>query len=481
MEKNKGSITIFSLLALLLITAALFALLEATRIQELRRFTLLQSENAMESAFSNYDLYLWEEYHLLGCDREELEEILQKAANGKEGEGVNLLTFRLKNYEMVGDTRITDGGGNIFIQSVSSYMKSNLLYESTKELYNQYEVVKDLLNTSQVDEKQIEEALEEIDSAVQNANPVSIGTSAKKEGEKQLDVSKLLTEAKKWKEYGVLELVIEDTSTVSSAASDFSNGLLVRELKCGKNSSEDEINWLDRILLQQYLLSYMSNFLEQYSERALTYEVEYLLGGKSSDKENLQLVVSKILAIREAANFLYLISDPIKNQEAEGLATSIGGVSLNPAIIKVIKVGILTAWALAESILDVRALLEGKRIPLLKSQETWTIELENIMNITKEFSTAKDSALGLNYENYLGILLLFENENHLAMYAMSAQEATLRKKAGSESFEMDRLVIQADAEICYSYTPVFPFMNVLDIERSWKYEIPTYIEYGYYD
>ena len=42
MKREKGSITLFSLISLLLITAALFALLEGTRLQEMYRFADLQ-------------------------------------------------------------------------------------------------------------------------------------------------------------------------------------------------------------------------------------------------------------------------------------------------------------------------------------------------------------------------------------------------------------------------------------------------------
>lgn len=478
--KNRGSITIFSMISLLLITAALFALLEGTRLQEIRRFSKLQTENALESVFANYNLTLWESYHLLSADANAMEEILQESANGRTGEGgLNLLSFQVKNCEIEEYTLLTDGQGTVFIKSVSTYMKENLLYETAKEIYNQYESIKNLLNTSEVDWSNVDEALKEIESVEESTAPVSVGTSGQKEEVVQTDVKALLEAVKKWKENGILELVIEDTSKLSTAKCDFSNDLFTRQLKTGRGYVQEEVDWLDRILLQQYLLTYMSNYRDTQSGRALSYEAEYLLGGKSSDKENLQTVTAKLLAIREAANFLYLVSDPIKSQQAATMATMLGGPSLNPAIIEVIKIGLLTAWAFAESILDVRALLEGKKIPLLKSEETWTVELENIGSLTQEFTSAKESTWGIDYETYLGILLLFEEDESLAMHAMNAQEATIRK-AGNPSFEMDRCITQASARVCYSYKPVFPFLQVLDAEQRWKYEILTYFNYGYY-
>lgn len=480
MKREKGSITIFSMLALLLITAALFALLEGTRYQEIRRFAGLQTESALESVFANYNSCLWEKYHILGADFNQMDEILQKCADGRvESSNLNLLSFHANDCEITDYTLLTDNQGMVFIQSVSTYMKDNILYETAKEIYNQYDAIKNLLNASDVDLSNIEDALEEIEVATLNQEAISVGTSRKSQNLSAQDIGSILEEVQRWQEYGILELVIKDTSEISEAEYDFSNGILERELNTGKNSIKEEVNWIDKILLQQYLLTYMSNYREAEDGRALSYETEYLLGNKSSDKENLQIVVSKLLTIREAANFLYLVSNPSKNQQAELLATMIGGTTLSPVIIEVIKIGILTAWAFAESVLDVRALLEGKKISLMKSDDSWTVEFENLGSVTQEFVSAKESTWGLSYENYLGILLLFEEEEGLAMYAMNAQEATIRKTEG-DSFGMDYLVAQASAKISYSYKPIFPFLQVIDAEKRWEYQVTTNTSYGYY-
>lgn len=479
MRKDKGSITIFSLIALLLVTAAVFALLEGVRYQEIRRFADLQTEMALESAFSNYSTTLWEKYHLLGMEQKEAEEILMETANGRMGtKGANLLAFQAEKGKLEDYTLLTDGQGTVFIESVSAYMKDNLLYETAKVIYNEYEAIKNLLNTSGMDLSNIDEALKEIEAISTEQKITSVGTSGKKENQ-DTSVVTILKEAQKWKENGLLPLFFEDTSKLSDAEIDSSNDLFSRELAVGKMSKE-EIDWMDRILLQQYLLTYLSNCREPQNGRALSYEVEYLLGQKSSDKENLMAVISSILAIREAANFLYLVSDPVKIQQLEALALTLGGSSLNPIVIEAIQLGLMTAWAFGESILDVRALLAGKKVPLLKSNETWTLELENIELVTQNFNTAKESEGGLNYENYLGILLLFMEEQELAFRTMNVQEATIRKVSGDADFGMDTLIVQAEAQICYAYKAVFPFLKVIDAEKRWEYKVWAKKKYGYY-
>ena len=277
-----------------------------------------------------------------------------------------------------------------------------------------------------------------------------------------------------------LGLFVEDISTISSEKVNLKTDMFHRTLATGNIRDEVELSWLDRILLQQYILTYLSNYESCIKGHALVYEAEYLIGKSSRDKENLISVISRILAIREAANFVSLLSDSVKVQEAHLLALAIGGISLNPLVLEVIEIAILTAWALAESIVDVRGLLKGKRIPLMKSSDTWRLKLEDITLVNETFITAKESKYGLSYKDYLGLLLLFEDELSLAMRTMNAEELTIRKTSGDPFFEMDSLVVQAEAEINYVYSPIFPFLSVISAEERWNYKVRTNGKYGYY-
>ena len=468
MKKEKGSITLFSMLSILLITATVFALLEGTRYQELQRFAKLQTEVAMESGFAAYNTWLWKNYHLLGVSQEQMIDEMERSSNGKNENGTNFLRMNTQDISIDQYTLLTDGGGTVFIGCVAEYMKDNFVYEVAKEVYSQYESIEYLMYGNQMDITDIGSALEEIESANQ-ARSVS-----------KNKVKSILEMAKKWQETGVLELVIEDISKLSASKIESSTNFLKRTLRTGKNPEQYQNGWQERVLLQQYLLSYMSAYQKEKDNRALSYELEYLLAEGESDLENLNVVAGKLLAIREAANFVYLVSSPEKVAQAESVAALVGGLSLNPLILEVIKIGLLTAWAFAESILDVRALLTGRRISLLKNDTTWTTQLENIGEITKGFPIAKESTRGLSYEDYLGVLLLLEDENTLAMRAMQMQEMTIRKKSSNSFFEIDTLVIQASANMTYSYQPIFPFLSVIDAEKRWKYQVLATESFGYY-
>lgn len=72
----------------------------------------------------------------------------------------------------------------------------------------------------------------------------------------------------------------------------------------------------EKLLFNEYI---MQNFTQASKEniseypdsdeknRSLDYEIEYIISGKSSDKENLESVVTKIFFIRMALNYVYLM------------------------------------------------------------------------------------------------------------------------------------------------------------------------------
>ena len=61
------------------------------------------------------------------------------------------------------------------------------------------------------------------------------------------------------------------------------------------------------------------------------YELEYILYGKKTDRENLEASVLKLVSVRQGLNMIHILSDGKKRQEAETLAAAItGGGSLLP-------------------------------------------------------------------------------------------------------------------------------------------------------
>ena len=475
--------TIFGVLVLILVTECLFVFLEGARFFQIKRSTELQTQIAAEAVFANYCTPLWEEYHLLACDQRQMEEYLVTYGNGRTSENesrLNLLNYGLSGLEVEGYMLITDGKGSAYQKAVSEYMQDNILYETAKLIYGQYEVISSLLESDNSDLGSIDRALEVFEKARTSSRVSSHGTAKTSESDEVTqETSNPLQDIKKIQNMGVLELLVENQEELSSKRFDQSKAVSGRILETGKNYQIQESEWMDRILLQQYLLTYMSSYGNEKENRALSYELEYIVGKKDNDIANIKVVAERLLLIRQAANMLYIFSDTTKVEEASTLAAILAALIAMPEAYDVIKVAILTAWAYGESVLDVRALLQGKRIPLLKSQELWTLQLSGIGELFVGFPTAKESELGLGYSDYLGVMLLFSDDSSLCMHAMDMQEATIRQMDGYKDFQMDNLMIQAEATLSYRYDSVFQMFHFFADGPDWDYEFNRRINYGY--
>ena len=85
----------------------------------------------------------------------------------------------------------------------------------------------------------------------------------------------------------------------------------------------------EKLLFSEYVLEKFQNALsDEEKERSLSYEVEYILSGKESDKENLEAVTGKIFLIRLGINYLYLLSDAANQAEAAALALTVSTICL---------------------------------------------------------------------------------------------------------------------------------------------------------
>lgn len=487
---KKGSITIFITFSMVFVSSVLFLLIEGMRYQETKRIGQLQTELAVESFFAGYDLNLWKEYRLLGSDDAMILRQLEDSGNARvkaNAYGLNLLQLKVKKIQMESVTRITDGEGAAFIHAISTYMEKEVLYATLKSIYNQYEAIRSLIQSGEINRSTIDEALKNIQviqSQLQEGN--SLGSDSLDaeldDTEQNLSpqIENPLEVIKNLQKMGVLELLISNTGIVSDKQIQQNEIVSKRNLQKGKNAQISESSWLDKVLFQQYLLSYFSNYCSNGETAGLSYELEYILIGNSHDIENLKQVAQQLIGIREVLNFLYLMSNTQAQEEAGLLAVALVGATVNPIVIETVKIGILTAWAFGESVLDVRALLKNRKIPLIKSKDTWTLALTDLGRIAQMDYISKESAMGLRYTDYLGILVFFQEENRLAMRAMDLQEINIRNKYKETGFRMDHLCIQSDVTICYVYRKIFNiFANLSDV-TFWKDEIFTRASFSYY-
>ena len=200
-------------------------------------------------------------------------------------------------------------------------------------------------------------------------------------------------------------------------------------------------------LLHEYAAGFYTNFLSE-EERHVKYEQEYLLSGSASDRENLKNTVNQIIAIREAMNLMSLLKDPEKRREAELLAAAITGASGIAPLVSVTTFFILTVWALAESVEDVKALLEGGKVPFLKQGREWRVSLTGLAEsgtaLFRELGASGNEGEGLDYQSYLKLLFWLSGLPKKEYRMMDMIQKNIR--TGQPSFLMRKCAYRLEAE-----------------------------------
>lgn len=238
-------------------------------------------------------------------------------------------------------------------------------------------------------------------------------------------------------------------------------------------------------LVNEYIISRFQNYTDYIDsenkgtkdilseDRLLDYETEYILCGGKSDKDNLCEVITKLSHIREGANLLYLITDSQKKNECFTLAVQILGYTGNMVLIKAAQYLIMTLWAYAESIVELRGLYSGESISIIKNAGNWETDINGLINLGRENISSgsvqwlknagknrkgtvqpddkeTDEILSLDYAGYLRILLLMQNGTTRNARVMSAMELVM-VALGHNDFRMKDYIYEADGTATFAY------------------------------
>ncbi len=469
---KKASITVFLTLLLLLSASFFFALLETARIRGLGTKADIVSDAALESVFAEYQKEIYENYGLLMLDCaygsgnfaiENVEKRLQEKnlnnlkQSEKELYGINLTECKIPGYQL-----LTDNGGNVFRHLAARTAKREALVQEVDDFAEEIQQKETLEQENGTVEERLEEAnktIEEVEQAKQAENTEEkVGDiSAQKPQE---EVKNPIEDANQWKKSAVLSLVIRDESQLSNKAIALEHTLEHRQKETGNLPVQGAI--LEELWFVKYLETHMGSYRQISSNHALDYEWEYILNGESSDRDNLKETVKSLIMIREIANMGYLIQDQQKCIEAEELAVALMGWSMNPPVVDATKWGILAAWAYSESILDVRALLEGRRIAWIKNAEQWTTGINQTGEAVDGFAMAKDCENGWDYLKYLQFLICMKKDSAVNYRSMDIIEVNTNAMYG-KSIQMDHMMTGCESRVSYEAEPLF--WNMITIQR----------------
>ncbi|MDE6686925.1 MAG: hypothetical protein K2K17_06385, partial [Lachnospiraceae bacterium] len=274
---------------------------------------------------------------------------------------------------------------------------------------------------------------------------------------------------------GILSLVCEDE--VSSASINPASYVTGRSLVTGNGMEESWREYtplVEGLLFDEYIMEKCGNYSQRKEGSPLCYETEYIIAGRSNDTDNLRIVAEKILLIRGGANSIYFFSNQNMRTEAKALAASLSFILLFPEYEMLFETAIIAAWIYAESIVDVKQLFSGNRVPLIKGEGEWNLSLENALGLTvetvsdmvgEENSSDDEGESGLNYEDYLRLLLYMVPIEERTGRCMDIVEMNIRKVAGYENFCLDQCVAALTFQMVFSSSYGYSFL----LQRSCRY------------
>jgi len=190
----------------------------------------------------------------------------------------------------------------------------------------------------------------------------------------------------------------------------------------------------------EYILSHFKYRVGGNKEKVTFFEneVEYIIYGRMSDRENLRAFRTDFLLLRTPLNLAHILSDSQKRGQAQALANTFGPKA--PIAFAVI----VAAWSLAEAENDARRLLDGKNVALIKTNRQWALTLANAINVTATTdeegeivdvnASPRNSAgyispeldTGFSYADYLRLFLFLERRETKLLRTMDLIQLNFR-------------------------------------------------------
>ena len=365
---------------------------------------------------------------------------------------VNILMDDVKEVEDILGKETVDGFCEEF-EKMSNY--KDILAENAFDLdkfINTLQVNKGILIEAKGKLVQIN-SVEDINEVIEifknyslDGYEIDYGYFLKKKGR-----NNIFSTIKKLFQEGILGLVIPKCDSVSMRyisenylASDVTYQNSKNILKnCGFSTKSAK-----KIIYGEYVMDHFTSYTDKQNGDALDYEVEYVINGEKSDIANLYYTVKKIALIRSAVNMAYIMTDSDKKERAESLAEiAVGWTNIQP-LVKGMKYLILYGWSYAEGLVEVKALLSGWKISLLKNSDNWQMEYEDFITLNFEPDEEK-SQKGLNYEMFLRALLMMNDLGEISLNTMDLVELW-KIRNGDKDFRMKNQVFGLKGEVLYS-------------------------------
>ncbi len=425
MDKTSGQMTVFFSLLLISFLLVLNVCVEGIYAWMAKGAFHEQMQMSGEYALANYHKELWEQFHLLAVDTRYYHKMESSLKTNWQRNG----NPACSSLNIQPDKNLTD------VETLKDEIREYMKYKETADLVKTF--------------TRLLKGVEEESESNRLGNQV--GKVKKPEEEKVEEESGPVVEdprkgLSKLLAGDILTLVLPDGHALSkkkisivygakgsdtTAKVDFFNPESV-EKKLKENRKK-----ASGIATEALGIAYAGEVFTCATDPArkdgVRYEMEYLIGGRNRDDENLKAAVNKLILVRFCINYGFVLKSPKKQAQAKALTAGVAGpASAVPGVVEGISMLLLAAWAYGESIVDVRGLLDGKKIAFTKTEETFALSLSNLAKLK---GSAKSVKNGITYQEYLQVLLLLQTQKD-EKYKRMMDVISLRIQEKQKDFSM---------------------------------------------
>lgn len=455
----KGYLTVSVTYTLVLVISLCLTLIEGVRQNTMMLEAACAVDTGMNSILAEYHRELLKQYDLFFIDTsygggvpdygqtlQHLEEYVTGNLEGPEYIryfGKDLIGLHWREGKVLALSVASDDKGEVLRRQIVDYMEDKVGIHYLQEILDQIVVVENYsLNGDwfQEMESEAKRELEEWKTTELTQNDEGV----------ECDIS-FWEESFSDMQGKILELLVglELSSDETIRCEDY---LSHRELLTGTGVNESynyEPGAWEQLMLNEYVLDKTGCYGNIKEEGRLKYQTEYILSGNGSDAENIIAVVNRIFVVRESANAIHIMSDSEKMDLLKILSDGLSALVTLPELSPLFQTLFVVVWAGLEGLWDTEQILDGDKIPLIKSKENWHYGLSGLFDLGEIFGVEEEVEPDITqspeeyleilwgYTDYLRMFLLFQNEETTTFRLMDVMEMDIRLTAGNAQFRMD--------------------------------------------
>lgn len=218
-----------------------------------------------------------------------------------------------------------------------------------------------------------------------------------------------------------------------------------------KEKAVKDLDIASKVLIQEYIDRFFNDYTDN-KVNTLAYEKEYLIEGTNVDEENLAGSLKKLLFLRSGLNYISISKDKQKMFEVKTLATAIMGACALPELAFLLEFFILSLWSLAEGVADIKCLLAGGEVPILKNGADFKISINSLLDFNKALENVSTDKKAnkksmFTYNNYLKILMLMEEREKLNYRILDILEMNMKNMGNNIKMKDMLYALKADMNI----------------------------------